>query len=133
MISMLIMLKFDSKTIKMPIISKVILETGALINILRANIGTRKGEIIIEVDDEKARAVEEVFKRYGVQVIELVEKIVKDDEKCTHCGLCMSLCPMDVFKFDGEYRIIADVDKCIHCGFCVNACPTKALRISGKG
>jgi len=126
---MIMRLKFDSKTIKMPIISKVTLETGALINILRANIGARKGEIIVEVDDDKAKEVEEFFKKYGVDVIELSEKIVKDDEKCIHCGLCISLCPMDVFKLNEEYKVVADVERCIHCGFCVSACPRKALHL----
>ena len=126
---MIIRLKFDSKTIKMPIISKVTLETGALINILRANIGARKGEVIVEVDDDKAKEVEEIFKKYGVKVIELSEKIVKDDEKCTNCGLCISLCPMDVFKLNEEYKVVADVERCIHCGFCVSACPRKALHL----
>ena len=126
---MIMRLKFDSKTIKMPIISKVTLETGALINILRANIGARKGEIIVEVDDDKAKEVEEFFKKYGVKVIELSEKIVKDDEKCIHCGLCISLCPMDVFKLNEEYKVVADVERCIHCGFCVSACPRKALHL----
>jgi len=126
---MIMRLKFDSKTIKMPIISKVTLETGALINILRANIGARKGEIIVEVDDDKAKEVEEFFRKYGVEVIELSEKIMKDDEKCIHCGLCISLCPMDVFKLNEEYKVVADVERCIHCGFCVSACPRKALHL----
>lgn len=126
---MLLLLKFDSKTIKRPIISSATLETKALINILRANVGARRGEIVVEVEDSKAKEVEEVFKRFGVEVIELKEAVVKDDERCVHCGLCISICPVEVFRFDENWRVVADVDKCIHCGVCTRVCPCGALSL----
>lgn len=100
-----------------------------MINILRADIGARKGEMIVEVKDEKVKDVEKVLERYGVEVQELGEGIVKDEGKCIHCGLCISICPVEVFKFDEEMRVVADSEKCIHCGFCINVCLTKALTL----
>ena len=91
---MLLRLKFDAKTSKKPVISLVTLETGALINILRANVGARKGEMIVEVEDEKLKEVEGAFKKLGVEVVELGEGVVKDEEKCIHCGLCISICQL---------------------------------------
>ncbi len=126
---MRLLLKFDSKAVREPIISKATLETNALINILRANVGARRGEMVVEVEDSKAREVEEVFRRFGVEVVELRERVVKDDEKCVHCGLCISICPVEVFRFDEEMRVIADVERCIHCGVCVRVCPCGALSI----
>jgi len=122
-------LKFDAKTTKKPVISIATLETKALINILRADVGAREGEMIVEVDDEKVKKVEEVLKRYGVEIQELGEGIVKDDSKCIHCGLCISVCPMEVFKFDENWRVVLDPKKCIHCGFCVRVCVTQALTL----
>lgn len=46
-----------------------------------------------------------------------------DKTKCTDCGLCISVCKMDI-KRVGDHE-------CIHCGACVGVCPTKA--ISWKG
>ncbi len=126
---MLLLLKFDSKTIRKPIISKATLETNALINILRANVGARKGEMVVEVDDSKARDVEEVFRRFGVEVVELREGIVKDEERCAHCGLCISICPVEVFEFDEEWRVVVRGDRCVHCGVCVGVCPCNALSL----
>ncbi|WP_456328093.1 4Fe-4S dicluster domain-containing protein [Archaeoglobus sp.] len=126
---MILRLKFDAKTTKKPVISIATLETKALINILRADVGAREGEMIVEVDDEKVKKVEEVLKRYGVEIQELGEGIVKDDSKCIHCGLCISVCPMEVFKFDENWRVVLDPKKCIHCGFCVRVCVTQALTL----
>ena len=126
---MILRLKFDARTTRKPVISIATLETKALINILRADVGAREGEMIVEVDDEKVKEVEEVLKRYGVEVQELGEGIVKDDSKCIHCGLCISVCPMEVFKFDENWRVVLDPKKCIHCGFCVRVCVTQALTL----
>lgn len=40
---------------------------------------------------------------------------------CTHCGKCVSHCPMDI-------RRVGD-HECIHCGKCINVCPTKAISL----
>ncbi|RLI83030.1 MAG: [Fe-S]-binding protein [Archaeoglobales archaeon] len=126
---MILRLRFDVKTSREPVISITTLETKALINILRANIGARKGEMIVEVEDGKVGEVEEVLRSLGVEVQELGEGIVKDESLCIHCGLCISVCPVEVFRFNEEWKVVADTERCIHCGFCVNVCVTKALTL----
>lgn len=126
---MLLRLGFDVKTVRKPVISIATLETKALINILRANVDAKKGEMIVEVEDEKVKEVEDVLRKYGVEIHELGEGIVKDDSKCIHCGLCISVCPVEVFEFDREWRVVADTKKCIHCGFCTKVCITNALTL----
>ena len=46
-----------------------------------------------------------------------------DEEKCTHCNLCIAQCKVDI-KHVGD-------QECIFCGECIDVCPTKA--ISWKG
>lgn len=46
-----------------------------------------------------------------------------DEEKCTHCNLCVAQCKVDI-KHVGD-------QECISCGECIDVCPTKA--ISWKG
>jgi len=46
-----------------------------------------------------------------------------DEEKCTHCNICVAHCKCDV-KHVGD-------QECISCGDCIDVCPTKA--ISWKG
>ncbi len=126
---MKMILRFDSKTVTKPVLSKTTLETGALINILRAEVGARRGEILIEVEDEKAKKVEELLIAEGVEVVEILEAIQKDDEKCVHCGACTSICPTEALRFNGEKKVVVEAEKCVHCGACVKVCPTQALSL----
>lgn len=47
-----------------------------------------------------------------------------DKNKCTDCGLCISVCKMDI-KRVGDHE-------CIHCGACISVCPTKAIAWKGS-
>ncbi len=100
-----------------------------MINILRAEVGARRGEILIEVEDEKAKKVEELLTAEGVEVVEVIEAIQKDDEKCVHCGACTSICPTEALKFNEEKKVVVEAEKCVHCGACVKVCPTQALSL----
>lgn len=126
---MRLMLRFDSRTVTKPVLSKATLETGALINILRATVESRRGEILIEVEDEKVREVEKILKSEGVDVVELPGAVQKNDELCVHCGACVSVCPTEAIVINGSRKIVVENEKCVHCGACVKVCPTKALSL----
>lgn len=53
-------------------------------------------------------------------------RIVKDDEKCTACGLCNKACPYGI-NISGFRTRVNCVD-CTLCGECVGACPHNALQ-----
>ncbi|MEM4156027.1 MAG: 4Fe-4S binding protein [Archaeoglobaceae archaeon] len=108
------------------IISLTAIKTGALINILRADVGARRGELIVEVPDQKATEVLEILRKMGVEIQEITKSIAKN-ENCVHCGACVSICPTEVFYFNGENRVELRAEKCIHCGACIKVCPTSAL------
>lgn len=44
-----------------------------------------------------------------------------EQSKCTHCGICVGCCKMDV-------RRVGD-HECINCGACINACPAAAISL----
>ncbi|MFO7967962.1 MAG: 4Fe-4S binding protein [Archaeoglobaceae archaeon] len=125
---MMLEIQFDSHKVKEPIISKASLETNSLINIIRANVGAREGEMVVEVEKSKVEDVIKAFERQGIDVTRLEKKINKDDS-CIHCGACISICPVEVFYLDDENKVMAETEKCIHCGVCVNVCPVNALHL----
>lgn len=52
-----------------------------------------------------------------------------DVEKCTGCGLCVDVCPVEAIDLDDD-KARVDVEKCVDCGRCVDECPNKAISIS---
>lgn len=57
-----------------------------------------------------------------------------DEEKCNACGMCLQVCPHEVFeRRDGQVRIQLR-DACMECGACRINCPSGAIFVtSGVG
>ncbi len=50
-------------------------------------------------------------------------------DKCTGCGMCVEVCPHDVFALKDKKAVIVDKDSCMECGSCVNNCSFGALNV----
>jgi len=126
---MKLLLRFDPKITNEPIIASTVKKTGVLINILRASVEQKGGEMLVEVPEESVELVVKTFKDFGVEVSKLEKPIIRDEELCIHCGACISLCPTNVFRFNESQEVIIEERLCLHCGICVKACPVKAIRL----
>ena len=71
-----------------------------------------------------------VFMKPGARVS--IMRVVCDESKCTKCGACKRVCPMDVDMTDNA-RTRVNGTECILCGDCANACPHGALDIKAGG
>lgn len=57
-------------------------------------------------------------------------EVLRDENKCIQCKVCVKQCANEVHKYDAEDNVIlADDSKCVNCHRCVVLCPTKALKI----
>ncbi len=54
-----------------------------------------------------------------------------DKEKCTGCGKCVEVCPVNGIKMEGDYPVV-DNDWCIGCGVCAVPCPSSAVKLVRK-
>ncbi len=54
-----------------------------------------------------------------------------NSDKCSGCGICVDVCPMDVFRMDEETKKTnAEYpEDCMTCYNCEIECPTGAIRI----
>ncbi|MBW2623095.1 MAG: 4Fe-4S binding protein [Deltaproteobacteria bacterium] len=50
-------------------------------------------------------------------------------EKCTGCGVCLEVCPHDVFSLGQGLVEIKDKNDCMECGACALNCPAEALSV----
>lgn len=50
-----------------------------------------------------------------------------DEEKCTACGACVEVCPVEALKLEDKAKV--DPDTCIDCGTCVDECPVGAISL----
>ncbi len=54
-----------------------------------------------------------------------------DQERCTGCGQCVEICPVNVIKMEGDFPVV-DKDWCIGCGVCAVPCPSSAVKLVRK-
>ncbi len=48
---------------------------------------------------------------------------------CIQCGICVPICPTQVFTLPNDQGLQLDVPVCYGCGRCVPLCPTDALKL----
>ena len=53
-------------------------------------------------------------------------------ELCNGCGICVRICPTDVFRMDPDTNlaVVRYPEDCMLCGFCELDCPEGALTIT---
>ncbi len=51
-----------------------------------------------------------------------------DQEKCTGCGNCAEICPVEAITLENEKAKVDD-DTCVDCGTCVDECPVEAITL----
>lgn len=127
-----VLLRFGKEIVDQPITSEIILEQGTPINILAAHINQEGGRILAEIETTNAQKVIEALRKRGVTV-DVRNLIEVDDDRCTDCGACYSLCPVNAITYDEDYSVVLDGEKCLgtNCGLCADACPTRAIRLIG--
>ena len=65
-------------------------------------------------------------------VAEDVPRIILDADLCKKCGICVAICPADVYRPDRDgFPLIAQPDRCIWCERCETYCPDYAIRLEG--
>lgn len=50
-----------------------------------------------------------------------------NSDKCTGCGACIEVCPIDAIRLQNDKAVVGD--DCVECGACVNECPNEAIEV----
>jgi len=127
-----VVLNFSPEAANTPITNNLITKHHLLVNILRAEIDEIGGKMVLELQGkaDDIRKGLDYLKSNGVGVRPIKEGVRRDDDVCTHCGICISICPTKALSFDAKTgKVIFTEEKCVACGVCIDACPARAMEI----
>ncbi len=132
-ISKRLVLRFPTNLLDMPIIHRLTTEFNLVFNILKAHIiPNKEGVVVLELtgDAEKLEQGLNFLQEINVIVELLAQDIVRDEDKCVHCGLCVGYCPSGALYYERPQMWVRYNDeRCIACEECVRLCPTHAFSV----
>jgi NAD-dependent dihydropyrimidine dehydrogenase PreA subunit len=71
---------------------------------------------------------------FGLVYLKDVVTLQLAEDKCNGCGMCIKVCPHEVFELKGGKARIINRDFCMECGACALNCKTEAVTVkSGVG
>ncbi len=116
-----------------PIIYKLVRDYNLQFNILKASVTpNEEGLLVLELsgDRDSYEGGVKYLSEVGVKIQPLSRDIYRNEERCTHCGACVVICPTSAFTIDSPTRRVKFLDKkCIVCGLCIKACPPRAMEM----
>ncbi len=128
-----LVLTFPPELVEEPITYRLIKDYDLVVNILRAKISPEEeGRLMIELSGEKNALKRGMDYLNGLKVnIQSLDRDIRWlQEKCTHCTVCVPLCPTKAIVVDpSSMKISLKKDKSIVCGACIPACPYQAIEI----
>ncbi len=132
-ISKRIVLHFPKRLVDRPIVFHLIKDYDLEFNILKASVTPdEEGLLVMELHGEQDDYDKGI--RYlteaGVKIQSLSQDVTRNEERCTHCGVCVTICPPGAFELDPSTRhVIFHNEKCLACGICIRTCPPRAMEL----
>lgn len=126
-----LMLFFPKCECEKPIIYHLVKDYNLIVNVFRAKVTPEEeGYLVLDVtgtekDIEQAMAF---LKTFNISINYTGKGVVWDEDRCTHCGHCITHCPTAALRFaDAATRRVcfAEAD-CIECLACIRVCPFDA-------
>jgi len=132
-VSKRIVLHFPRRLVDRPIVYRLIKDHNLEFNILKASVTPdEEGLMVIELSGEQTEYDEGIkyLTETGVRIQALSQDIIRNEERCTHCGVCITICPTGAFELEPLTRRVRFYDdKCLACGLCIKACPPRAMEV----
>ncbi len=132
-ISKRIVLHFPRRLVDRPIVYKLIKDYDLEFNILKASVTPdEEGLLVMEVRGERDNYDDGIkyLTETGVRIQSLSQDVTRNEERCTHCGACITICPTGAFELEPSTRQVKfHNEKCLACELCIKACPPRAMEL----
>jgi len=128
-----VVLHFPKRMVDQPILYRLIKDFDLQFNILKASITPEsEGLMVVELKGEQKqydRGVQYLID-CGVKIQSLGQDVTRNEERCTSCGACVTVCPAGAFDYQpGTLTVRFNNAKCVACGLCIKACPPRAMEL----
>ena len=130
-----VVLHFPRRLVEQPVIYRLVKDYNLEFNILKASITPEpeeEGLMVLALkgeQDEYDRGINFLLKS-GIRIESLSQDVTRNEERCTHCGACITICPPGAFELDPQTREVKfNNEKCVACGLCIKACPPRAMEV----
>jgi len=132
-VSRRIVLHFPGRLVDRPIVYRLIKDYDLEFNILKASVTPEEeGLMVLELkgkQEDYDKGINYLTKA-GVRIQSLSQNVIRNEERCTHCGACITICPTGAFELDPLTRQTSfDNARCVACGLCIKACPPRAMEL----
>ncbi|HEY79200.1 MAG TPA: 4Fe-4S binding protein [Dehalococcoidia bacterium] len=128
-----IVLRFPQRLVDRPIVSRLVRDYNLDFNILKASVTQDdEGLMVLELSGQQNDYDRGIgyLTTSGVQIQSLSQDVLRNEERCTHCGACVTVCPPHAFEVDPVTRkVLFNDEKCVACGLCIKACPPRAMEV----
>lgn len=111
------------------VITDLIKKFDVSFNILRADINSQGGKMLIEIDGPEAEEGIAYVEKAGITVSPAKRVVKKEEDLCIDCGACVSLCPVSAITLEKDWTVEVNDKECIGCKLCTYSCPTKAIKV----
>ena len=132
-VSKRIVLHFPRRLVDRPIVYRLVKDYNLEFNMLKAFFTPEEeGLMVLEISGEQKdydKGIKYLTKS-GVRIQSLSQDVIRNEERCTHCGACITICPTGAFELEPlTRRVKFDNEKCLACGLCIKACPPRAMEL----
>lgn len=133
MYSKMLLLRFPKTAVQQPIVCNLARDYDLIFNILNATILPHKeGVMVMDLSGSRKNFSDGVayLKQQGVKVQNASQEVKRINNRCTHCGACIAVCPTGALSIKRpEMSVDFFQKKCSICEICVSACPTRAMTV----
>ena len=106
-VSRRIVLHFPRRLVDRPIVYRLIRDYNLEFNILKASVTPdEEGLMVLELrgkQEDYDKGIKYLTKA-GVRIQSLSQNVIRNEERCTHCGACITICPTGAFELDPVTR-----------------------------
>jgi len=132
-VSKRIVLHFPKRLVDQPIVYRLVKDYNLEFNMLKASFTQEEeGLMVLEITGDQKDYDKGIryLTKSGVRIQSLSQDVTRNEERCTHCGACITICPTGAFELEPLTRRVNFYnEKCLACELCIKACPPRAMEL----